>query len=60
VVVARHRDGPVRYREDAPVEAAAAAFGVPLQELDLAASDAASAADAMAIAEPDRRVRAVT
>jgi hypothetical protein len=36
-VGARHEDGPVRYCEDAPVEAAAAAFGVPLRELDLAA-----------------------
>ena len=44
VVVARHKDGPLRYREDAPVEAAAAAFGVPLQELNVAAGDPALAA----------------
>jgi hypothetical protein len=36
VVVARHRTGPIRHLEDAnTLEAAAAAFGVPLQELDL-------------------------
>jgi nucleotide-binding universal stress UspA family protein len=35
VVVARHRTGRTRHLETVPVDGAAAAFGVPLRELDL-------------------------
>lgn len=41
VVVARHRAAPTRHLEDVPVEGAAAAFGVPLHEVDLSARTAA-------------------
>jgi hypothetical protein len=35
VVVARHRNGGMRHLEDVPVDGAAAAFGVPMREVDL-------------------------
>lgn len=35
VVVARHRQKPMRHLEDVPLDAAAEAFGVPLRELTL-------------------------
>lgn len=35
VVVARHREQPMRHREDVPLDAAAQAFGVPLREISL-------------------------
>lgn len=35
VVVARHRQPPMRHLEDVPLDAAAEAFGVPLRELAL-------------------------
>ena len=50
VVVARHHAGRVRHLEDVPVKRAAAAFGVPLREVDLSAHAPAGRASPIEVA----------